>query len=69
MDVCVLDINLPVMDGMEALKIIKEEWPEQKVVMLSALSQKFNVEKALQLGAAAFVVKPFQAECLLERIN
>lgn len=68
-DVCVLDINMPVMDGMEALKIIKEEWPEQKVVMLSALSQKPNVEKALQLGAAAFVVKPFQAECLLERIN
>ena len=62
-DVCVLDIGMPVMDGLETLKHIKEEYPQLKVVMLSALSSENNVKLALQLGAEAFVVKPFAAEC------
>ena len=57
------------MDGIEVLRRIKEEHPEVRVVMLSALSQESNVKQALQLGADAFVVKPFQAECLVERVG
>lgn len=68
-DVCVLDICMPGMDGIEVLRRIKEAYPEIKVVMLSAMSQENNVKQALQLGADAFVVKPFQAECLVERIG
>lgn len=68
-DVCVLDIVMPVMGGMDALRKIKERRPGIKVVMLSALSRKSIVEQALQLGAAAFVVKPFQEACLIERIG
>lgn len=68
-DVCVLDIVMPVMDGIETLKRIKTEHPEIKVVMLSALSQKNMVEQALKLGADSFVVKPFQEQCLIERIG
>lgn len=68
-DVCVLDICMPGMDGIEVLRRIKEEHSEVKVVMLSALSQESNVKQTLQLGADAFVVKPFQAECLVERIG
>ncbi len=68
-DVCVLDICMPGMDGIEVLRRIKEEHPEIRVVMLSALSQESNVKQALQLGADAFVVKPFQAECLVERVG
>lgn len=68
-DVCVLDICMPGIHGIEVLRRIKEWQPGLKVVMLSALSQKSNVEMALQLGAAAFVVKPFQVECLIERIG
>lgn len=68
-DVCVLDIGMPGMDGIEVLRRIKEGQPGLKVVMLSALSQESNVRQALQLGADAFVVKPFGAECLLERIG
>ena len=68
-DVCVLDIVMPVMHGIEALERIKEMRPELKVVMLSALSQESSVRKALRLGADAFVVKPFQGECLIERIG
>lgn len=68
-DVCVLDIGMPVMDGIETLKRIKEEYPQLKVIMLSALSQESNVKLCLQLGADAFVVKPFQAQCLVDRIG
>lgn len=68
-DVCVLDIVMPVMDGIETLKRIKKEHPDLKAIMLSALSQKNIVEQALQFGANAFVVKPFQEEYLIERIG
>ena len=68
-DICVLDIGMPVMDGLETLKHIKEEHPQLKVLMLSALSSENNVKLALQLGAAGFVVKPFGAEYLIERIG
>ncbi len=68
-DVCVLDIGMPEMNGIETLKKIREDYPGLRVVMLSALSSKANVELALQLGADAFVVKPFQADTLVERIG
>lgn len=68
-DICVLDINMPVMNGMEALEIIKEKYPKLKVIMLSALCTKENVEKTLALGVDGFVAKPFQASSLLERMR
>lgn len=68
-DVCVLDIRMPGIDGMEVLKRIKEDQPGLIVVMLSALCSESTVKTALQLGADAFVAKPFQAECLVSRIN
>ena len=68
-DVCVLDIHMPGLDGLEVLKRIKEDQPGLKVVMLSALCSESSVKTALQLGADAFVAKPFQAECLISRIG
>lgn len=67
-DVCLLDIGMPGMDGIEVLRKIKEGQPGLRVVMLSALSQEKNVKQALQLGADAFVVKPFQSQRLIDRI-
>lgn len=68
-DVCVLDIGMPGMDGIDVLKKIKEDHPGLRVVMLSALSQEDNIKLALQHGADSFVVKPFQAQLLVERIG
>lgn len=68
-DVCVLDIVMPVMDGIETLRRIREKHPGMKTVMLSALTGESCVRQALQLGADAFVVKPFQEKCLIERIG
>lgn len=68
-DVCLLDIVMPMMDGMETLRRLREEKPELRVVMISALCRESMVKLALEGGADAFVVKPFQETCLLERIE
>jgi len=62
-DLIFLDIKMPVMDGLEALTKINEQklYP---VVILTAFSQKDLVEKAVKLGAKAYVVKPFRSAVL-----
>ncbi len=67
-DVCILDIKMPGMNGLEVLEVIKKEYPDLKVIMLSAMCTEEIVKKALELGADGFVAKPFQASALLERI-
>lgn len=67
-DVCILDIKMPGMNGLEVLQTIKKDRPDLKVVMLSAMCTEEIVKKALSLGADSFVAKPFQPGTLLERI-
>lgn len=67
-DVCILDIKMPGMNGLQVLEIIKQEYPQIKVIMLSALCGEAFVKDAMELGADGFVAKPFQAGSLLERI-
>lgn len=67
-DICILDINMPGLNGLQVLEIIKRDYPGLKVVMLSAICREEIVKETLKLGADAFVAKPFQARALLERI-
>lgn len=68
-DICILDINMPVMNGIEALEIIKEKYQALKVIILSIQSTEETVRKALELGADGFVAKPFAPNSILERMN
>ena len=68
-DLITLDITMPGMDGIEALKAIKAEFPDAKVVMCSAMGQQAMVIDAIQAGAKDFVVKPFQADRVLEAVK
>ena len=61
-DVLTLDITMPVMDGIEALKQIMDSDEDAKVVMITAAGQQSKVIQALKLGAAKFVMKPFDKE-------
>ena len=61
-DLVTLDITMPEMDGITALKKIKEIDPQAKVIMCSAMGQQAMVIDAIQAGAKDFIVKPFQAE-------
>ena len=61
-DLITLDITMPVMDGITALQKIKEEYPSQKVIMVSAAGQKAKVIDSLKYGAADFIQKPFDPD-------
>ncbi len=61
-DLVTMDITMPVMSGVEALKKIKAEFPDAKVVMISAAGQQHNMIEAVQSGASEFIAKPFDAD-------
>lgn len=56
-DVCLLDISMPVMNGFEALTIIKQRWKSIKVIMQSTYYNEFNILKAFREGASAYLPK------------
>jgi two-component system chemotaxis response regulator CheY len=64
-----LDITMPEKDGLTALKEIIELDPSARVIMCSALGQESKVLESIKLGARDFVVKPFQAERVLEAVG
>lgn len=63
-DVVTMDITMPVLDGIEALKKIINDYPDAKVVMVTAAGQKTKMVEAVQNGASEFVSKPFEPEQL-----
>ena len=68
-DVVLMDITMPKMDGLAALKRILELDPGAKVIMCSALGQQSLIVQALQLGAKDFIVKPFRDERVVAAIK
>ena len=68
-DLVTMDITMPEMDGIAALKEIKKINPNSTVIMCSAMGQQAMVIDAIQAGAKDFIVKPFQADRVLEAIN
>jgi len=68
-DLVLLDITMPIMDGIAALKEIKELDPSAKVVMCSAMGQDSMVIEAIKLGALDFIVKPFKPERLVQTVK
>lgn len=68
-DLVTMDITMPDMDGIEALKRIREINPQAKVIMCSAMGQQAMVIDAIQAGAKDFIVKPFQADRVIEAIT
>lgn len=61
-DLALLDITMPELDGVEALRQIRDYDGEAKVIMVSSLGHKEMVWKAIRLGAKHFITKPFTAE-------
>src|SRR6478736_1653661 len=68
-DLVTMDITMPEMDGITALKEIKTIKSDAKVIMCSAMGQQAMVIDAIQAGAKDFIVKPFQADRVLEAIS
>lgn len=68
-DIVTLDITMPEMDGIQALKEIRSYDPSARVIMCSAMGQQGMVMDAIKAGAKDFIVKPFQAERVLEAVK
>lgn len=68
-DVVVLDMVMPVMDGMETLKKLREENPELQVILLTGHATVEKGVKAIQMGAADFLEKPADIDRLMEKIR
>jgi two-component system chemotaxis response regulator CheY len=68
-DLVLMDITMPEMDGLTALKQIRGIDPKAKVIMLTALGQESVVLEAIKSGARDFVVKPFERDRVLGAIT
>jgi two-component system chemotaxis response regulator CheY len=68
-DVVTMDITMPVMSGIEAVKAIKSEFLDAKIVMITALGQQRLLKEALQSGAKDFITKPFHPVQLEQVMN
>ncbi len=68
-DLTTMDITMPEMDGISAVKQIKKIDAGAKVIMCSAMGQQAMVIEAIQSGARDFIVKPFQPDRVLEAIR
>ena len=68
-DLVLMDITMPEMDGIQALKEIKKLDGGAMVIMCSAMGQQAMVIESIQAGAKDFIVKPFQAERVIEAVK
>ncbi len=68
-DLVIMDITMPEVDGIEAVKEIKKIDSNANIVMCSAMGQQAMVIEAIQAGAKDFIVKPFQADRVLEAVK
>ncbi len=68
-EICLLDVNMPVLNGFEALARIKQKWPEMNVLALSAYMSEFVSVKMINLGANGFLTKDCSSEELRNALN
>jgi len=68
-ELVIMDITMPEVDGIQAVKEIKKIDPSAKIIMCSAMGQQAMVIEAIQAGAKDFIVKPFQAERIIEAVK
>ena len=68
-DLVLMDITMPNMDGLEALKAIRKADPNASVVMCSAMGQEAMVIEAIKSGAKDFIVKPFKPDRIIKTVS
>lgn len=68
-EIIILDVTMPVMDGLETAEKIYQKNPNAKVIMLSAMGDEKLVESAKRLGVKRFLNKPFKAEEMITTIK
>jgi two-component system chemotaxis response regulator CheY len=68
-DIVTMDISMPITDGIDALKTLVKNFPDAKVVMVSALGQKAQILEAIKYGAKSYIIKPIETDKFIEIIR
>ena len=68
-DLVTMDINMPVMNGLEALGTIMSKHPHARIIMLSNESSNSHINQSLHMGAKSYVIKPFSIQSFVDTIN
>ncbi|MFW5962686.1 MAG: response regulator [bacterium] len=68
-DIVTMDINMPIMDGIESLKKIIEFNAKANVIIVSALGQSSKITEAIKNGATNFIIKPYDPQHVIEVLN
>ena len=68
-DLVTMDITMPEMDGIQALKMIRQYDSDAKIVIVSAMGQEPVVKEAILSGAKSFIVKPFKEDFVLKTLS
>lgn len=68
-DIVTMDITMPEIDGIDAVRLIKKVDPQAKIVMMSAMGQESMVRDAILAGAQGFLVKPFKQEDVMKALS
>lgn len=68
-DVVTMDITMPEVDGLEAIKLIRDRDPDARIVIITAMGQENIAKEAFSRGARGFIIKPFVPGKVLEEIN
>lgn len=68
-DIVTMDITMPVMDGLEAIRAIKDIDANAQIIVCSAMGQQKMIIEAIEAGARDFIVKPFKEERVIEAVK
>ena len=68
-DVCLLDIKMPGLDGIQVLKEVKRRFPRIKVIMVTAIETTEKIEEAVRMGADNYITKPLSLEYLEKDVH
>ena len=70
-DLCLVicDINMPRLDGLEMLEVLRGQYPKLPILMLTTESRVDKVERAKKAGAKAWIIKPFKPDLLVEAVT
>jgi two-component system chemotaxis response regulator CheY len=68
-DLVTMDITMPIMNGIQAVKKIVSAYPEARIIVISAFDQRNMVFEAMESGARNYIIKPITAEKLLQKLD